>query len=611
MTVKEGEFLDEEGRRLLLRGVNLSGSSKVPTTPIGATHQAEGFLDHRRVSFVDRPFPLSEAEDHFERLRSWGLGIVRLLVTWEAVEHAGPGKYDMAYLDYLGAVVGKAAEAGIEVVLDFHQDAWSRFTGGSGAPGWTLEAAGMVLENIDATGAAITHQRHAEPYEAMIWSTNGAKLAAATMFTLFFGGNDFAPRLRVDGTPIQEYLQHRYLETLKTVVSRLAEFANFLGCDPMNEPQRGYIGNGSLEDPVGEPRIGASPTPLQSMALGDGVAQEVAVWRFGLGGARRKGTRVLNPEALRLWANGRECPWRSHGVWEPAGARGARILRPDYFLQIGSRRVDFDRDYYRPFLERCAAAVRSAAPASLLFLEPAQGGPHIAPCGGPGVVSAPHWYDGPVLMLKRYLPLVGADTLERRVVVGLHAIRRSYRRQILRLKRGGRDELGGAPTFIGETGVPFDLAVSRWHTPERAATRALGRTLRAMDDALVSYAIWNYTPDNDDEHGDQWNEENLSIYTSAGGGRALDAVARPYARAVAGTPIRMSFSRGRFSLAFEGDPAVRAPTEIVVPSHHYPSGFAVRHSPGSHEISDDGRLVRFRCGEERRRHWIELRARRR
>jgi len=54
------------------------------------TRVRDGFFDHRRVSFVGRPFPLEEAGEHFARLREWGLTFVRFLVTWEAIEHAGP-----------------------------------------------------------------------------------------------------------------------------------------------------------------------------------------------------------------------------------------------------------------------------------------------------------------------------------------------------------------------------------------------------------------------------------------------------------------------------------------------------------------------------------------
>jgi hypothetical protein len=124
MTVKtDGSwFKDEHGRTLILRGVNLGGSSKVPVKPNGATWNREGFFDHRNVSFVGRPFPLKEADEHLGRLREWGLTFLRFLVTWEAIEHAGPGIYDEEYLDYLYAVVKKAGEYGIHLFIDPHQD---------------------------------------------------------------------------------------------------------------------------------------------------------------------------------------------------------------------------------------------------------------------------------------------------------------------------------------------------------------------------------------------------------------------------------------------------------------------------------------------------------
>ncbi len=65
-------FKDEHGRTLLLRGINLGGSTKVPVKPNGATWNKDGFFDHRNVSFVGRPFPLAEADEHFRRLKGGG-----------------------------------------------------------------------------------------------------------------------------------------------------------------------------------------------------------------------------------------------------------------------------------------------------------------------------------------------------------------------------------------------------------------------------------------------------------------------------------------------------------------------------------------------------------
>ena len=200
--IKDGQFIDETGRTLSLRGVNLSGSAKVPASPDGATWIKESLANHRNVSFVNRPLPLDEADSHFSRLKSWGFTTIRLVITWEAVEHAGPGIYDTAYLKYLTELVKKADEHGMSVIIDPHQDAWSRFTGGDGAPGWTLELAGFNLDHLDDCGAALTHQHYGDSLPRMIWPSNYNKLAVATMFTLFFAGRDFAPNCLVEGVNI-------------------------------------------------------------------------------------------------------------------------------------------------------------------------------------------------------------------------------------------------------------------------------------------------------------------------------------------------------------------------------------------------------------------------
>jgi hypothetical protein len=119
-------FRDEQGRVLLMRGVNLCGASKLPTSPYpGSTHlYDEGlFWDHENVSFVGRPFPLEDAPEHFGRLQAWGLTFVRLLVPWESLEHAGPGKYDEEYIDYLIKIIEIMPNYGIKCFIDPHQDA--------------------------------------------------------------------------------------------------------------------------------------------------------------------------------------------------------------------------------------------------------------------------------------------------------------------------------------------------------------------------------------------------------------------------------------------------------------------------------------------------------
>jgi hypothetical protein len=348
--IQGSAFVDDQGRTLLLRGVNLAGSSKVPRTPDGATHIREGFCEgHRGVSFIGRPFPVSEADEHFSRLSAWGFNFLRFMVTWEAVEHAGPGIYDEAYLDYLRSVVERAHEHGISLFIDPHQDMWSRFSGGDGAPGWTLEAVGLDLSCLDATGAAITHQGCGDPLPLMIWPTNAGKLAAATMFTLFFGGNDFAPRTTVEGEPVQEFLQRHYIGAVARVAERLSDMPNVVGYDTMNEPLCGYIGWSDLTVPRGHLTLGNGPTPLQGMLLAAGIPQDIGVWTMKATSLKRTHTRRLNVEGTRAWRNGFDCVWRGNGVWDFDATGAPVLLRPDHFVRVKGREIDFTEDYFRPF----------------------------------------------------------------------------------------------------------------------------------------------------------------------------------------------------------------------------------------------------------------------
>lgn len=97
-------FTDKKtNRTVLFKGVNLSGGTKLP---VGIpSHQRHGYwVDYdRKVSFVGRPFPLDEADEHLQRLESLGFNLLRFVVTWEAIEHEGP--YVVVYAHGLDSIL--------------------------------------------------------------------------------------------------------------------------------------------------------------------------------------------------------------------------------------------------------------------------------------------------------------------------------------------------------------------------------------------------------------------------------------------------------------------------------------------------------------------------
>jgi hypothetical protein len=542
--------------------------------------------------------------------------IVRLPVTWEAIEHEGPGLHDDDYLDYVYQLVSKAREHGLYVVIDPHQDVWSRFSGGDGAPGWTLEAAGFDIGRLAATGACVLHSSPGIPYPQLIWSTNREKLAAATMFTLFFGGNDFAPKRRAFGIRIQPFLQSYYLAAFGALARRLSTLQNVIGYEIMNEPAPGYIGVRDLAAPPEcRLRLGPMPTPWQGMLAGAGHPQQVETWAMGLLGPKRTGTALLNPEGISAWLPDDDCVWRQHGIWVDIEG-GRRLLRRDYFA-----RANFARDYLKPFMLRFIAEVRSSHPQALIFLAGDSQGPPV-PWGRSdpgGAVHGGHWYDGAALVLKRFHPAFSVNPKTRWPVLGVGPVPSLMRRQVAELVRTSMSEMGGAPTFVGEFGLPFDLNGGRaFRTGNFSAhLRALDAYYAALDDNLLGGAVWHYAPDNTNRHGDLWNGEDLSIFSRDqqstmsdinSGGRALRAIVRPYARAVAGVPLRMRFSLATrvFELEFQSDPQVSAPTEIFVPDLQYPYGFEVELSDGRYDIDTPAQMVLVYHTPSTLSHWVRI-----
>jgi endoglycosylceramidase len=120
----DGEHLrDAQGRIALLRGINA---------------RVEGVFD---VTFDDGRLPVEEIPPlvpaECARMRALGLDLLRLPINWSGIE---PERdvYDQAYLGAVDAAIECAWNAGVYVVVDLHEDAYSKEIGEDGAPLWAI-----------------------------------------------------------------------------------------------------------------------------------------------------------------------------------------------------------------------------------------------------------------------------------------------------------------------------------------------------------------------------------------------------------------------------------------------------------------------------------------
>lgn len=621
LKTKKEWFIDEKGRTVLLRGVNLGGSSKVPFTPNGATHIKTDFSNHREVSFVGRPFPIKEADEHLSRLKHWGFNCLRFLVTWEAIEHEGPKQYDKEYLDYIEEILKIIESHKFYTLIDPHQDVWSRMSGGDGAPGWTFEKVGLDFTKFDASDAALVMQYRYDPnnpmaYPLMQWSNNSIRFANGTMWTLFFGGNDFAPSCKINGVNAQDYLQQHYIGAIKQIALRVKDNPYVIGFDTLNEPEQGWIekkvdgaGTEKLEE-----NFGHSFTPLDAILTGSGYTRIVGYREIKRLSIKETRKDELNKGEVSCWLKGAGDIWRKEGVWGLDENNLPIILNNDYFTTKNGKKVDFYNDYLSPFINRFTKNMREIVPDVIIFFEshPIRilKGEKLTYDVPQNSVNAGHWYDGVTLGTKRSMIKANYDILTNKIVMGKKNVQTMFINQLTNIKSIAESIHEGIPTLIGEFGLPYDLnkkeGFQKFKTnPDDAwekHIKLLTMYYNALDANLLHATQWNYTADNNNEWGDLWNLEDLSIFSRDqqldpndinSGGRAIEGFCRPRFIYCSGTPVKMEFNfkEKSFNFEFDADTSIKTPTIIYVPKIQYPNGYEIKVSEGKITKREEKQLI--------------------
>ena len=187
---------DDAGRALILHGINSSNSAK---------------KSDDNMSWV-------KEEDVIQETKDFGMNAVRLLIFWSAIEPE-KGVYNDQYLEEVAKRVKWYTDNGAWVVLDMHQDLYSKAVGGNGAPDWAT----LTEPFEEFQGKKVNEMHDSLKHYWWLQNVNPATMQAFVNFWDY-------------DNPKFKHLQDHYVKAWVKVVKRFKNNPKVLGYDLMNEP---------------------------------------------------------------------------------------------------------------------------------------------------------------------------------------------------------------------------------------------------------------------------------------------------------------------------------------------------------------------------------------
>ena len=289
ITTFEKKFIDADGRQRIFNGINLCDKGYNPSE------------DERRIYDVDF------SEELISKLSKMGFNIVRLGMTWDAVEPE-PCKYNEEYLDRVEKVADLCHKYGMYFYLDMHQDLYSgaHETAGDGAPPWACITDGARLQKTRFVWA-----------EGYFWGK-----AVHRAFDHFWA-ND-----KINGVPIQTYFCNMW----KHVADRFKDHPALFGFDLLNEPFPGTDGGKVFRKLIAS---------VAKTVITDKRCKKL--WMI---------KQLISGNAIRVLE-----PFNDPSLFRKVTSAADELIRK------------FDTGYYSQFINRTAKAIREVTDNGIIIME--------------------------------------------------------------------------------------------------------------------------------------------------------------------------------------------------------------------------------------------------
>jgi endoglycosylceramidase len=268
-----------------------------------------------------------------------------------------------------------------------------------------------------------------------------------------------------------------------------------------------------------------------------------------------------------FWASGSTVRPGFDALWDMMAARYAShpgVIGFEPMNEPGWGSADmatFEATTLTTFYGDMTARIHAAAPDALIFfdgtgLDGVNVTTSVGLPSGSGLVFAPHYYQEAALS--------GSSPNTDLVKLDLQ-------------RWADQGTTWGVPVLLGEFGVSNA-------TP--GIEGYVGAHFDALDALGMSGTEWEYSVS-----AELWNGEDLSVVSAAGtDNAAVQAIVRPYPRAIAGSGVVFSYDATSGAMTLTYAPAAGV-SEVAVPARAYPSGYAVQVTGGCADASHPGELL--------------------